>query len=194
MGTKISAASDEAGGYSIEGVPQGEVLIRVEREGYAALVEKVRIGEAGIHRLDFRLQSAQHLLDELIVRARPSGDKETSIEAETLRADNNRSLGEVLNDVAGVQLIRPGGEIGTGTVLRIRGASSFLFSGPPVVYVDGVRVAGPGELGAGGLEDLVDLEDIERIEILHGPAALRYGSDVANGVILITTRRGSASR
>jgi len=103
--------------------------------------------------------------------------------------------------------IAPGtGRLGSGPAIQIRGRSSIGLDNSPLLYIDGVRInnataAGPvapsGRLGgqasnvAGRLND-INPDDIESIEIIKGPAAATiYGTEAANGVIQIITKRGS---
>ena len=78
-----------------------------------------------------------------------------------------------------------------GYFLRIRGVKSFTFNRHPVVYIDGVRVQALGSGGGLGALELIDPGTIARIEVLKGPSAgAEYGPDAADGVVLITTRKG----
>jgi TonB-dependent starch-binding outer membrane protein SusC len=97
--------------------------------------------------------------------------------------------------------MRPSGTTGSGGRILMRGISSLSLSNDPVIYVDGVRVGtsqqtyGQESRGPQGkaayLLDFVDPRDIDRIEVLRGPAtAVRFGLDAASGVILIYTKRG----
>ena len=92
-----------------------------------------------------------------------------------------RSLAEVLQRFAGVQMSSNGGRGNTQSVY-IRGSKQV------VLLVDGVRF-GSATLGTPTLESL-PLEAIERIEVVHGPASALYGSDAIGGVIQIFTKQG----
>jgi len=91
------------------------------------------------------------------------------------------------------------GTTGTYSDIRIRGISSISLSNEPLVYVDGIRVNGGSQqtYGVGGqsgsrLND-IKMEDIEKIDVVKGPAAATlYGSDAVAGVINIITKRGRA--
>lgn len=106
--------------------------------------------------------------------------------------------------LTGVELTRAGGAIGFGGRIRIRGAASLLLSPDPLVYVNGIRVEGGSAsqsrafAGSGASPSRIndfDPEEIESIDVLKGPAAAAlYGGDAANGVILITTKRGTPGR
>jgi TonB-linked SusC/RagA family outer membrane protein len=112
------------------------------------------------------------------------------------------NMADLLNARApGVSVIG-GTQIGAGTRVRIRGTSSLSLSNNPIYIVDGVRVegtTGSSPLSVGGttpsrVNDL-NPEEIENIEVVRGPsAATLYGTDAANGVIVITTKRGVAGK
>src|SRR2546425_5012829 len=91
------------------------------------------------------------------------------------------------------------GTIGAGSRLLNRGATSLFVSNAPLLYVDGVRAdQSPNAYGldVGGqvpsrFDDL-EVADIAAVDVLRGPAATAlYGADAANGVVLVTTRRGT---
>lgn len=97
---------------------------------------------------------------------------------------------------SGVRVFRSGGMASDGALVLLRGPTSVSGPSAPIVIVDGVRVdSRQYDAPIGGptlpsrLDDLLP-EDIERIEILSGPAAALYGDGAANGVILVTTKSG----
>lgn len=105
------------------------------------------------------------------------------IDAETIRDTSADSLEDLIRRSTGMQLARNGGP-GQSTGFFIRGAST----NSTVVLVDGVRV-GSATLGQAEFEAL-SLAQIERIEVLRGPASSLYGADAVGGVVQIFTRRG----
>ena len=103
---------------------------------------------------------------------------------------------------AGVAILPSSGTTGTGTKIRIRGANSISLTNEPLIVIDGAytdRGTNSLSIGTGGqapsrLNDL-NPEDIQSIEVVRGPsAATLYGGDAANGVIVVTTKRGKAGR
>ena len=111
-----------------------------------------------------------------------------------------RTLSELLTGrVPGLEVLPGSGEIGTGSRILSRGVTSFTVSGGPQIYVDGIRVDDePATLtfSVGGQTtsrvDDINVEDVATIAVLPGPAAAAlYGTDAANGVLLITTKQGS---
>ncbi len=98
--------------------------------------------------------------------------------------------------------MRPGNETGTGSRIRIRGINSITLANDPIYIIDGVRMTSSngsqsGNIFTGGAmqsraED-INPDEIETLEIVKGPsAATLYGTDAANGVVVITTKRGRA--
>ena len=105
------------------------------------------------------------------------------IDAATIRTSSADSVEDLIRREAGMQLARNGGP-GQNTGFFIRGAST----NSTVVLIDGVRI-GSATLGQAELEAL-SLSQVERIEVLRGPASSLYGADAVGGVIQIFTRRG----
>ena len=99
---------------------------------------------------------------------------------------------------AGVQVNAGSGKLGQGIQIRVRGQSSVSASNQPLYVIDGIPVTTDNLALAGGATNpLADInpQDIESIEILKdASAAAIYGSRAANGVVLITTKRGKAGR
>ncbi|MEO7056518.1 MAG: TonB-dependent receptor [Caldimonas sp.] len=105
------------------------------------------------------------------------------IDSATLRASTADSVEDLLRREAGLQLARNGGP-GQTSGFFIRGAST----NSTVVLVDGVRI---GSATAGQAEfEALSLSQIDRIEVLRGPASSLYGADAVGGVVQIFTRRG----
>ena len=137
--------------------------------------------------------SAQDRLDPVIVTGtrepqplRRSSADVVVIDADTIRDSTADSVEDLLRREAGLQLARNGGP-GQNSGFFIRGAST----NSTVVLIDGVRV-GSASAGQAELESL-NLAQIDRIEILRGPASSLYGADAVGGVVQIFTRRGSGS-
>src|SRR4029078_4265156 len=114
------------------------------------------------------------------------------------------TIQDLINGRAPRVTIMPGtGMVGSGSRIRIRGATTFSLSGEPLIYVDGVRVNNEQAsgisiqaFGSGVISRLNDFnpEEIESIEILKGPAAATlYGTEAARGVINIITKKGAST-
>ena len=107
---------------------------------------------------------------------------------------------DLQSQVAGLQIYEIDARAGAGSVIRLRGNNSVSGSNIPLVYVDDIRVppiqtstvtrrmTAQSFLNA---LDMVDPTEVDRIEVLHGPAAaMIYGMDAASGVIRVYTKRG----
>jgi TonB-linked SusC/RagA family outer membrane protein len=206
VGTNRGVRTDDEGRYEIPGLPVGNVTLRAAVIGYAAQTQTVAVTAAGITTLDFSLQQAAVSLDALVVTA--TGEQRavevpnviTSVDAARAAEEVAPvSLSSVIQGRApGVQILNSSGTAGTGTKIRIRGSSSMSLTNEPVLVVDGIRVdnrQNDGGLGVGGqtISRINDFnpDEIESIEIVKGPsAAALYGTDAANGVIVIKTKQG----
>src|SRR6266576_1471056 len=120
-----------------------------------------------------------------------------------LRESPVHTLTELLTGrVPGLEVLASSGTFGTGSRILMRGAASFLATSAPQIYVDGIRAddeAATLLVPVGGQTtsrvDDIDVERIATIAILAGPAATAlYGTDAANGVLFITTKRGVPGR
>ncbi|MCE1250842.1 MAG: TonB-dependent receptor [Comamonadaceae bacterium] len=106
------------------------------------------------------------------------------VDRDTIERSGATGLSDVLARLPGIEMGRSGGQ-GGNTSLFVRGAEQRFTA----VYIDGVRV--DSQAGSGGTTwEAIPLEQIERIEVLRGPAAAVYGSDAVAGVIQIFTKKG----
>ena len=108
------------------------------------------------------------------------------IDADAIRSTGADSVEDLIRRIAGIQVVRNGGP-GQSSGFFIRGANT----NSTVVLVDGVRV-GSATLGQAEFEAF-SLAQIERIEVLRGPASSLYGADAVGGVVQIFTRRGDGA-
>jgi vitamin B12 transporter len=97
-----------------------------------------------------------------------------------------QSVAEVLARLPGIEFVRNGGP-GATTSVYVRGGETRHTA----VYIDGVRV--DSQSTGGALWEQIPLEQIERIEVVRGPAAAVYGSDAVAGVVQLFTRRGQGA-
>jgi TonB-linked SusC/RagA family outer membrane protein len=209
QGTQVGALTAENGRYSLRVPTSGAVVLEVSRIGYEAKRVTVTIsGNAPITQ-DVALAQAAFSLSAVVTTVTGQQRKVELANATTQIAVAEKvaelpvsNMGQLLSGrAAGVQVVSAGAT-GAGSRIRIRGQASLSLSNEPVVIIDGVRMtstSGSTANGVGGsapsrLDDL-NPEEIENIEVIKGPsAATLYGTEAANGVINITTKRGKAGK
>ncbi len=187
VGTGTGAITDFDGKYSVE-VPEGATQIQITYTGYSTMIQD--IGASNV--MDVEL-SAGTLLDEIVVTGYGTQkEKEiTSSVVEVSAKDFNQGViadpAQLLQGkVAGLQVYNRGGDPNQQAVIRLRGLSTVGANVQPLVVIDGV-------IGA-SLQN-VDPNDIESISVLKdGSAAAIYGSRGSSGVIIVTTKKGTASQ
>ncbi|HWU56172.1 MAG TPA: TonB-dependent receptor [Rhizomicrobium sp.] len=135
---------------------------------------------------------AQAASENVIVTATRLGGEQAGsnvaiLDAETIAARNPGSVVDLLRDLPNVYVQQSGGR-GSVVSLFTRGAKPNF----TVVLLDGVKANDPTNTRGGSYDfSTLDLNDIERIEFVRGPASAIYGSDAVGGVINILSRRGS---
>jgi TonB-linked SusC/RagA family outer membrane protein len=209
VGTNIGALSGTDGRYTIRGAPPGTMSIRVLSIGYAEQLQQAGVTPGQVTTLDFLLRPSAIALSPVVVTATGEqrrievGNSIAQVNAsQVMQTRSVTNMADLLTArAAGVQVI-PGTQTGAGVRVRIRGNSSISLTNNPIYIVDGVRVEGTTgsmSVGVGGttparINDL-NPDEIESIEIVRGPSASTlYGTDAANGVIVIQTKRGIAGR
>jgi TonB-linked SusC/RagA family outer membrane protein len=206
VGTTLRALTGQDGRYRLANVPAGVATVRVAFIGYGSVTQPVTVPAGGAAELDFALSQVAVGLDAVVVTAtgdqavREQGTVAHSVDLRTrTQQAPTTNLSDALNStVPGVVVQSSGGTTGSGTRIRIRGSNSVSLSNEPVLVVDGVRVengANSSSVGVGGqvpsrLND-ISPQDLEAVQVASGPAAsVLYGTDAANGAILMRTRRG----
>lgn len=191
IGTNVATLTDDKGHYSLLSVPLGVSVVRITHRDYVNQSERVEFERPSVLVRDFEMLAPGYVLNEVVAQAmrRPTEVPDAALSEEELEGAS--SLREILDQVSGVTLVRTGGDVGSGWYLRIRGAKSFRFNDPPVVVLDGVRVPSANGDGSRSALELLSIATIGRVEVIRGAAAsARYGPGSANGVIVITTKRG----
>ena len=203
-GTELSATTDAAGRFRITGISGTAIRLQVRRLSFVPVAQAATVGATDIRIL---LAESPVKLDEIVVtgtavgtQSRAIGNAVSTINAvDEVEKSGVGDLGQLLNARApGVIVTSGSGRTGSGPSINIRGKNTISLSQQPLLYIDGVRVvndAGTGTRFQGGspasrLND-ISPEDIESMEIIKGPAAATiYGTEAANGVIQIITRKG----
>ncbi len=212
-GTSTGAITNADGRYTIGRVASGTYQLRVIRIGYLSATRSVTVGGTEMT-ADVSLTRAPYQLESVVTTAtgqqltRELGNSIAKINtAELTEKQPITQMQDVLNGrTAGVTMIASNGTVGGGSRVRIRGISSASLTNDPLVIVDGVRIEGgspdvAGQFGdtyvGGGRPNFLNNlnpDEIESMEIVKGPsAATLYGTQSANGVIVITTKKGRQS-
>jgi TonB-linked SusC/RagA family outer membrane protein len=210
QGTAIGISTDANGRFRFTGLTGQQVTVNVRRLGFRPATETVRVGTTNVV---IALAARAVDLGQVVVTGtaglaekKAIGNAVSTVNAaEVVQTQPIRSFQDLLTGRAtGVSVIGSSGQVGTGSRIRVRGASSLSLSNDPLIYVDGIRVdntqaAGPATQGFGSAPisrwNDFDPDDIESLEVIKGPAAATlYGTEASNGVIQIVTKRGSAGR
>ncbi|MCI0432925.1 MAG: SusC/RagA family TonB-linked outer membrane protein [Gemmatimonadetes bacterium] len=190
-GTTYGSLTQENGRYAIPNVPPGVYTVRVQLLGHApGREENVRVVAGQTANVNFALGITALKLEEVVVTgtADPiAGVKVPFTVGKVTKADLPvpavTAESSLQGRVAGVRVVKPTGQPGSGADVLLRGATSITKNNEPLYVVDGVILAA-------SLVDL-DAQDIESIEVVKGAAAASlYGSRASAGVIQITTNRG----
>lgn len=215
-GTSVGTITDSEGRFTLEVPDEAEMLI-VSYIGFIA--REVMIGEQT--RFEISLSPDLKSLEEVVVigyGTQKRGDVTGAIaqvKAETLSGQAVTSLDQgIIGKMAGVQVLETSGAPGDNVSIRVRGTNSITAGNNPLIVVDGVPLSdnlspntlvpgnrtNPSVLDGGATEtnvpfnplSAISVDDIESIEVLKDAAsAAIYGSRGANGVVLVTTKRGS---
>ncbi|MFN9088651.1 MAG: SusC/RagA family TonB-linked outer membrane protein, partial [Gemmatimonadaceae bacterium] len=217
VGQQLGVRTNERGEYRLR-VPAGEVSVLARQLGYKR--QTIRLGP-NENTANFVLEKDVLQLEGVTVTGaattvdrRVAATAVATVNAAELNRVPARSLeGNLAGKVAGARISDNSGAPGGGAQVQIRGATSVLGQGDPLYVVDGVIISNAGiSSGAsaitrasgttGSNQDqvvnrLADLNpnDVESIEVLKSAAATAiYGSRATNGVVVITTKKGSAGQ
>lgn len=204
-GTTIGTVTDHNGAFTLD-VPSNAQKLIISYIG----MKSVEVTVKPIIRVS--MESDSQNLDEIIVVGYGTQRKKDVTSAiSKVGGEDLANLAapsfdtQLAGRAAGVQVTTPSGVLGSGPQFKVRGMSTISASSQPLFIIDGMPLAvGDNSTGSTGLGMLyaeynamsdINPNDIESIEILKdGAATAIYGSRAANGVILITTKKGSKGR
>lgn len=191
-GTQQEVATDVNGRFTIAGLDPGTHTLQASLIGYETkTISGIEVVDGDTVEVNFALEQSAIGLEEIVVigygveQASDVTGSISSVSSEDLIAISTSNFVEALQGQAsGVLITQSSGEPGSGMDVMIRGAST-LGSTDPLYVIDGVPL--DGDLSS------LNTANIESVEILKdASAAAIYGSRAANGVVLITTKRGNA--
>ena len=202
-GTTHGTITDSNGHFELV-IPDDSKELKISFIGYQVMAVVAKPS------MTIQLMPDIQSMDEIVVTGQ--GDnvskKRLSNNVKTIKANEieqipSQRIDQLLSaQLPNAQLNLTGGQAGATSIIRARGVNSAFLNSTPVIYVDGVRMdnlnthssLGGGSAQGAGVSSIADIpmDNIEKIEYINGGAATTlYGSDAANGVIQIFTKKGS---
>ncbi len=200
------------GSFAINGVPAGTYRLRASRIGYGSQIQEVTVTAGGTTTAQVSLAPAAAILEPVVVTGYGTQRREAITGSVSTVSAAAANVGVVTNvdqmiqaRAAGVEVTRNNGEPGAGMQILVRGGSSISNTNEPLYVIDGVPIYNqptePPSFGVGGTPplprnplNLLNPSDIQSITVLKDASATAiYGSRAANGVILVETKKASAS-
>lgn len=191
------------GRYTISNIPAGTYTMRASLVGYTRFQAQVTIG-AGQTVQNIAMRPDVIGLDDIVVSGygvvtkREITGSISQISSRDIEGVTFRSPDQALQGrAAGVRVTTTSGAPGAGMYVRVRGLGSINAGNDPLYIVDGVQISFVDQGSQAATNPLAALNpnDIESLEVLKDAAAAAiYGAQAANGVILITTKRGRVGR
>jgi len=212
-GTTYGGQTGTDGRLVLRQIPAGTYTARILRVGYAEASQPVTLAAGGTAAITAALSAVSINLAQVVTtatgeqRRKEIGNATANIDvSKVMESAPVGNLNDLLNSRAPGVTVTSGTQTGTGARIRIRGMNSVSLNNDPIWIIDGIRMTSNsasfstatgsgGGTGGNSPSRVGDLnpEEIENIEIVKGPsAATLYGTDAANGVILVTTKRGRA--
>lgn len=198
-GTTIGSITDTDGNYRISVPSTGGTLV-FSFVGFVS--QELEIGNRSV--VDVQLASDVTQLSEVVVTGYGVQEKRTlsgsiaSVKGDVLENLPVQSVDRgIQGRLAGVQIAASSGQPGGALNVRVRGIGSINASNDPLWIVDGVQMGRFGQSTQGSSNPLASINpnDIESVEVLKDAAASAiYGAQAANGVILVTTKKGKKGR
>jgi TonB-dependent starch-binding outer membrane protein SusC len=194
--TDRSTMADEAGKFTIA-ASTGDVLV-ITMVGYVK--KEVVVGKSNV--IEVKLIESSSQLDDVVVIGYGRAKRKdltggiSSISGTELRKSQPTTFDQALQGkVAGVVVQQVSGQPGGGVSIQIHGVSSISSTNSPLYVIDGVIIPPPGDPGSGSNPlNTINPSEIESIDVLKDASATAiYGSQATNGVIVITTKRGSVA-
>jgi TonB-linked SusC/RagA family outer membrane protein len=191
VGTTLNARTGADGRYTLSGVPAGSRQLRASRLGLASSARTVNVTAGGEATANFQLASQMLLLDTMVAvgyttqRRATVSDAVAEVSAEDIDDQQVATIEEALRGRIPGVTVASTGEPGQTSQIIVRGQNFVNENGiSPLYVVDGMYTRQNPNLNP---------EDVESVQVLKdASAAAQYGAQSANGVIIITTKRGRA--
>ncbi len=193
-GTNTGTATDFDGNYQIT-VNNGDILV-FSYVGYKSL----EITYNGQSSLNAELEQDAAQLEEIVLIGYGGVKKEDLTGSVDVISSDDFNQGAIVSPdqllrgkAAGVRITSTGGQPDAAPNIRIRGGTSLSGNNSPLIVIDGVPLDNGGVAGVGNPLSLINPNDIESFSILKDASATAiYGSRASNGVIIITTKKGTS--
>lgn len=200
-GTSVGTVTDLDGNYRVENITPGTYQVAISFVGYKKAVNTMSFAAGETKTLSLQLEEDATILEEAVVigygttQTKDLTGSVVAVDTKDFQKGNFATPEQlVVGKVAGVQITSNSGQPGAGSRIRIRGGTSLNASNDPLIVIDGVPVDNGGIAGASNPLALINPDDIESFTVLKdASAAAIYGSRAANGVIIITTKKGVSS-
>lgn len=197
-GTGKGTISDFDGSYTLAFDEPGTYTISFNYIGFKKVTESITLASGQNMKKDVTLEEDALLLETAVVvgygtiKSKDLTGSITNVGAKDFQKGNVTTPEQlIVGKVSGVQITSNSGMPGAGSRIRIRGGTSLNASNDPLIVIDGVPVDNNGINGSGNALSLINPDDIENITILKDASASAiYGSRAANGVIIVTTKKG----
>ena len=194
-GTSHGTAADFNGNFELK-VDKGVTLV-VSSVGYKSREVAAKAGTMNIV-----LQEDTQQLEDVVVIGYGAIKKKDLTGSVNLVTNKDFNKAPAVNadqliqgKIAGVQMASTGGAPGEGQVIRIRGNGSLSLTSNPLIVIDGVPMNDGGVGGSRSIFNSINPEDIESMTVLKDASSTAiFGSRAANGVIMITTKKGKANQ
>jgi iron complex outermembrane receptor protein len=192
------AVSDLLGQYQINDIPAGQYTVIFRNLEFKTMERRVSLATGETLVLDVTLSNEKQFDEVVIIGYGSTRTTDLTGAASMIKEENflkgNLATPEqlIMGKAAGVKVNTNDGAPGSGSTIRLRGGTSINASNDPLIVVDGVPLDNGGIAGSANALSLINPDDIASFVILKDASATAiYGSRGANGVILITTKKGT---
>jgi len=177
----LRAISDKEGAYKFERICAGDYTFVYEMLGYQSLVHTMHVGDKDVIQDSLAMEEGVVHLEETVVSAAKITDTkqetltQTSLSAHDLKRQQGKSLGELLQQIAGVTTLQTGSNIQKPILHGLYGNRLLILN-------NGIRLE--SQQWGNDHAPEIDAQGTQRITVVKGAAAIRYGSEAMGGVIL----------
>lgn len=201
-GKSKGAMTNEKGYYEISGLSAGTYTLIYRFMGMETVKQNIELQENQALIKDMTLQSKAKEENEVVVIGYGTSRTKDLTGSATVINEKNFVQGSlsspeqlIMGKVAGLKVTSNDGAPGSGSTLRLRGGTSINASNDPLIVVDGVPLDNGGIAGVANPLSLINPNDIASFVVLKDASATAiYGSRAANGVIIITTKKGDGGK